>query len=143
MVPLSHFQSVSDVFARCSHFPNSSGIWFLTSLHDGQWYSLRLFVPSSESLDTSLRPTTQCRAVFSAPSHHPHCGACLVHDSLGFSSPHSLCQLLTPVCVCVPMSSSGPSWLVSEASTSHPVGRPPSCPPLPALHVAKCATVAT
>ena len=47
VIPHCHFQSSFDVLALCSHFPKPSWIWFLSSLHDGQWYSLCFSVPSS------------------------------------------------------------------------------------------------
>ena len=44
---LCHSQSSFGVLAHCSQFPKPSGIWFLTSLHEGQLYSLCCSMPSS------------------------------------------------------------------------------------------------
>ena len=49
LIPSCRFQPSVDVSAFCSHFPNPYGIWFVTSLHDGQWYNLCLSVSSSLS----------------------------------------------------------------------------------------------
>ena len=46
-IPPGHFQPFFNIVLVCSHFPTPSGIRFLTSLHDGQWYSLCFSVPSS------------------------------------------------------------------------------------------------
>ena len=43
--------------ALCSHYPKPSTIWFLTSLRDGLWHSLRCSVPS---------PLSQSRHVLSS-----------------------------------------------------------------------------
>ena len=98
----------------------------------------------------SLGPTTQCRTFSSA--HHPTSATnfprrSTLHLSTSRSiawigpSHHSCLQLLTSRGC--PISSNGPSWLASVASSSRPAGRPPSCPPPPALQTAKCATAAT
>ena len=49
LIPSCRFQPSFDVLALCSHFPSHSGIWFPTSLRDGEWYNLCLSVCSSLS----------------------------------------------------------------------------------------------
>ena len=46
-----------DMSALCCHYPKPSTIWFLTSLRDGLWHSLRFSVPS---------PLSQSRHVLSS-----------------------------------------------------------------------------
>ena len=73
MIPLCHFQSSFEVLALCSHFTNSSGIWFLTSFHDGQWYSLlllRAFVLVADSTLLFIRPTNVEESFLHPSSSH-------------------------------------------------------------------------
>ena len=43
MIPLCHFQSSFEVLTFCSDFFNSSGMWFRSSLHNGQLYTAYVF----------------------------------------------------------------------------------------------------
>ena len=49
VIPVCHFQYSLDVLALYSHCPSPAGIWFLTSLYDGQLHSLCFSVPSSHT----------------------------------------------------------------------------------------------
>ena len=68
MIPLCHFQTLLRHFSplHCSHFPNPFWVVVSDFHHDGQRYSLRLCLKPCHGLDTSVRPTTQCRTFFSA-----------------------------------------------------------------------------
>ena len=135
LIPLLHFQSSCDVLALSSHFPSPSGIWFLTSLCDGQWYSLVFSVPSSllQHRHFPFRPTNQCRTIFCThpPSTTRFVVACrrlsvqaslvFLHSKvLDWLQPHSLCELLTFVHC-----------------------RPLLCPPLPAPQKLTCSSSVT
>ena len=110
-IPLCHFQSSFDVLAL-SHVTSPSGIWFLTSLRDGQWYSRCFPVPPSvwQPLHFLLiRPTSIIQSFLhpssfhDQPPHHIPVRVCprfvglTPQHSLGGLQPHSFFQLLTLV----------------------------------------------
>ena len=136
-MPLCHFQLSFDVFALCSHFSNPSGIWFLTSLHDGQWYSLWLSVPSSLLQPPRLLSSDHRKSFIVFCTHPPSTTSFL--PTLRCLSVHDSCVFLRSI-----------SWIGSSQTpsfnSSHSclaAGRPPSCPPPPVPQTARCAAVAT
>ena len=148
------FSNVPSTFQLC--VPTSPIFWikFPTSLQDGQWYRLCFSVPSSMSqshFSSSDQPTSYILFCTRPPSttNFLITWRCLcVHGSLVFLRSIALAPitllLSTPhTRVWLPISSNGPSWLVSTASSSHPADRPLSCPPPPAPQTARCTTVAT
>ena len=76
VIPLCYFQSFFDVLVFCSHFPSPSA----NTGNSAACASPSLLL--CHSLDTSFRPTTQCRTISSAPNLLPrpasssHVGAC-------------------------------------------------------------------
>ena len=112
-----------------SFHPKPFGTWFLTSLHDGQWYTLCASVTPSSlqprhsfASDSLASHILFCSHPLPRPDFSSHCGACLSTTfvflpkkdwigSTSFNSSHS--------CLASSISSKRPSCLVSEASSSH------------------------
>ena len=133
-------------------FPQSK--WDLVSdlSMTDKWYSRCFSKPSSLLQPRHFFSSDQLMSHNLFGTHPPsttsflHCGACLptirwsffaawlglVPAALFLSTPHTRAWL--------PISSTGSSWLVSEASSSHPAGRPLSCPQPPTPQTARCAT---
>ena len=96
-VILCHFQSSFVVLALlCSHFPSPSETWFLTSLHDGQWYNVGFSVPSSllqpRHFFTSDHPTSYTLVGKHPPSTTSfprHIAVLVCPRFVGLSSQHS------------------------------------------------------
>ena len=124
-MPLCHFQSSFEVFSLVPISPNLVGSGLGTTLHDGSWYS-PVFPPRAFILVTTRTLLHVQASIAAWPELAP--------AKLFLSTLHTR--------VWLPISHSRPSWLVSEASSSHPAGRHSH------IHrhlsqIASCAAVAT